>query len=534
MAQINNALQFRAGMSRMDTEKIAKMENFYAQGNGTPAQLTRKLIYYLGRKSGSFPLATKLLGGSYFDMSNISEGSLEDQDSKNMYLKSTVKESKTDEYTYPVMGEYIDGGVIAQNVTGSTIGIGCSDFEVPFETNYLHKGFLIQSPRGIQLYVNDIKQKPDGLYWYSLKIANGNNLRVCPESELVSGTVWINMFAPVAQSGSRNINIGRAVLPGANKNQLTKMRCGFTWEADTADAETTVYIIEDNKPQTVDLKSNDSSPKMKWIDQYTYNFELDCLKMIESCLWYGQYNKNQDGTVGLTDNFNGKVINIGSGLLEQIINKISYNNFSYSFLTGIIGRGLYGIKGQSKEKTLYTGTLGNRIFDAAMKKEGISKMGIAGFTGASDKFITGNNYSLMLGGYFDGYYDVDGWIIKIKVVDTFDNSIVTNSPIDPVSQLPLESARMVLVDDGDCEGESNLQLLVGKGYNPYVHGIKIGMNKVPDSIKLLSNNNSIQKSDGGVNSVTTDLEESTYMRIFKVGCQLLRGNTSFDFRYTPY
>lgn len=531
MAQTNNSLTFKAGFGKLDLSKEIKMENYYAQGNNTSAQLTRKLIYYLGKKTNSFPLATKLIGGSYFDMANIGK---DNNDETNMYLKTTMKTLEKDEFSYPVMGEYVDGGVVAQSITGSSIGIGCTEFEIPFETNYLTKGYIIQSPLGIQLYVVDITLKADNYYWYKMKIANGNQNRVCPENEVLAGTIWINMFAPIAQSGSRNINVGRALLPGSNRNQLTKMRCGLTWEADTADAMTSVYLIEDGQSKDIDLQSNNSSPKMRWIDQYTYNYELECLKMIESCLWYGKYNRNQDGTVGLTDNFTGKVISVGSGLLEQIVNKISYANFSHALLTSIIGRGLYGIKGLSKEKTLYTGTLGRRFFDAAMKREGISMMGISGFTGSSEKFITGSNYSLMLGGYFDGVYLIDGWVIKIKVVDTFDNSIISNSPLDPKTQLPIESARMILVDDGDCEGESNLQLIVGKGYNPYKDGIKSGMNDVPMSIKLMASKNELQKGGGGVKEVSTDLEESTYMRIFKVGIQLLRGNTSFDFRYNPF
>jgi hypothetical protein len=530
MTQVSNqSLLFKVVPSTIDLSKEIKMENYYAQGNNTSVQLTRKLIYLIGSKRDDFPMATKLFGGSYFDMSNISK---ENDDTHNMYLKSTTKVLEKDEFSYPVMGEHIKGGTVAQNVTGSLIGIGCSEFEVAFDTNYLTKGFVVQSPNGIQLYVVDVRVAGDNYYYYKMKLANGNTNRICPEAELLAGTVWINMFAPVAQSGSRNINVGKAILPGSNKNQLTKMRCGMTWESDTSDAMTAVYVIQDGKSREVNLQANDESTKTRWIDQYTYNYEIECLRMIESCLWYGQYNRNYDGTVGLSDNFTGKVISIGSGLLEQIGNKISYSNFSYSLFNSVIMKSLYGIKGMSKELTLYTGTLGFRLWDAAMKREGYSMFGISGFTGVADKFVSGTNSSLMLGGYFDGFYSIDGWIIKVKKVSTFD-TLVANSPLDRVSQLPLNSARMVIIDDGDCEGESNLQLLIGKNYNPYKDGIKEGMNNIPPSIQTLSKKNQLEKSSSGVKSVTTDLEESTYMRIMKCGIQLLRGNTSFDFRYKP-
>jgi hypothetical protein len=529
-------LKFKVTSAIMDTNKLISEENFYAQGQQTPAQITRKLTYMLGTSpnlKNDFPLATKLLGGGYFNTSQMQRGDDGTMDNP-FHINSNIKTIATTEFTYPIMGNFRNGAEIATTVTGATNGIAGQTFKVLFRTNALHKSFIIQSPRKIQLYVEDVR--PVGsLYEYTLKIANGNMNQYCPVGELVSGTVWINMFSAIAESGSRNIDIARMITPALYKNQITKMRVGLSWEGESATKECKFYVFNDVKSNgELELDSN-NKPKSLWIDQYTYNFEVDNLTMVESMLWYSEYNRNANGTIPLKDNITNKTIAIGAGLLSQITNKIVYNRFSHKFLADVISRGLYGIKGLSKEKTLYTGTLGYRFFDKAMKEAGIAFYGASGFGGGNvaDKFLSGTNMDLMLGGYFEGFYHVDGWIIKVKKVSIFDNSLVSNSPIDEESGLPWESARMVLIDDGVYDGENNIQLIMGEGFSPYKHAVLRGFNDVPPSIRLLQGSTNLSDKSQ-IDVVGSDEEKSSYMRMYKMGIQMMKGNTSFDLQYIPY
>ena len=524
-------LKFKVSNSIQDTTKLISEQNYYAQKQSTPAQLTRKLIYYLGKQNPlDFPLATKLMGGGYFNTSNMQK--MEDNTVDNpFHINTTMKVIDTTEFTYPVMTSFRNGSEVATTLTGSSNGIGQSEFTLVFKTNALHKSYIIQSPRKVQLYVVDMKSV-GGLFYYTVKIPTGVMAQVCPASETVAGTIWINMFPVIAESGSRNIDIARMVTPSAYKNQITKMRTGLSWEGESANKKSKIIVFKDAKNPEVDLKGGTEGGAY-WMDQYTYNYEIDNLTLVESLLWYSEYNRNANGTISLKDNFTGKPIAIGAGILSQILNKVSYNKFSHKFLSDLIGRQFYGIKGTPREKTLYTGTLGFRIFDAAMKRAGVEFLKPNGWNGVADKFVTGSSDSLMLGGYFDGFYHVDGWIIKVKKTNIFNNSLITNSPIDEESGLPCESGRMILLDDSDYEGESNIQLILGDGFTPYKHAVLRGFNDVPPSISIMGGNNMLDdKSSLGV--VGSDEEKSSYMRMYKMGVQLLRGNTSFDLQYTPY
>lgn len=531
MAIQSPALDFRISSGVADTTRLLSEQNYYAQRNVTPQQLTSKLIYYMGRANRhAFPLATRLLGGGFFDISGMDK--MESSEEAPFNVNTAIKYIEdTQEFSYPVMTNYRDGSAVGETLAGTTNGLGMQSIKVKFKTNVLIKDYIVRSPFGTQARVENIENAHP--YWiYTLRLASGNAKHVFPESELKAGTIWINMFSAVAESGSRNIDIARAITPSAYKNQITKMRTGLSWEGESALKRVNFHVFADrDKNGDIELDKATNKKMYKWLDQYMYNYELDNFKMIESALWYSEYNKASNGQVGLKDPNTGKPIAIGAGILQQVLNKVKYSNFSYNLLEKVIGKAFYGIRGTPKTKTLYTGRLGFRKFDKAMKEAGYQFLTDWGFV--ADKFVTGSDYSLMLGGYFDGFYHVDGWIIKVKKTEIFDNGgLITNSPIDEESGLPWESARMLLLDDGDYEGEPNIQLVLKRGFEPYTHAIMKGFNHLPPSVAALSDNSTLTDSKN-LGEVTSDLEKSCYMRMYQMGVQLLRGNTSVDFQFNP-
>lgn len=522
MAILTPNKEFRVMSGVYDQSKYITEDNYYNQKQYHPAWLTSKMIWMIGKQERDYPLATKLLGQPYFDISDK-----EAQAGENPFEVSTTTEVlDVEDFMYPVMVPAKRGSEVAKNgyQAGDKPGIGFSDIKLPFRTQALHKNWIIRSPKGVMLYVKDYT--PVGnVFEYTLAFAGGSDSQFVDLNEIKEGVLWINMFPAVAKSESRNNDIGRALTPSAYRNQMTTLRTGMSWAGDVADLKATKALaFVDKNPQ-----GGFDTGGAKWIDQYTYNFEVDNLEMIEAALWYQEYNRNPNGLVPLKDSLTGRSISIGSGILQQILHKVTYSDFSYQFFTDLIGRAYYGVKGSPRSKTLYTGTLGHRKFDAAMKRQGIAFL--TDWTGVADKFITGSDYNLMLGGYFDGFYHVDGWIIKVKKVNIFDNGLITNSPIDEQSGLPYESGRMIILDDSDVQGESNIKLLLKKGYQPFTHAIQRGFNNVPESIKILSGKQKLD--DGLVTEVGTDVDKSTYMRKYVMGVQMLRGNTSLDLQYVP-
>src|SRR5690606_9598343 len=173
--------------------------------------------------------------------------------------------------------------------------------------------------------------------------------------------------------------------------------------------------------------------------------------------------------------------------------------------------------------TLYTGTGGRREFHNAMMTQGATFL--TDFSGVADKFVTGSGRELMLGGFFDGFYHVDGYVIKIKYHPMFDNGrAALKSPRHPETGLPLESYRMVFIDDGDVEGIPNIQLVYEQG-RPYLHGVVTGLTPMPKSLQIMGGFN---LDAGQIPLLSSDVDKSSYHRFKSQGVQLLRGNRCFD------
>jgi hypothetical protein len=260
-----------------------------------------------------------------------------------------------------------------------------------------------------------------------------------------------------------------------------------------------------------------------WMDFAMWQFEKKWMEDCEHYYWYSRYNRLADGTVPLKDLYTGKVIPRGSGLLEQIGNKGTYSRLTYNTLSNKVGDALFGQSDSGNMTvTLMTGTGGRREIDNAMKERGATLM--TDFTGVADKFVSGTGRNLMLGGFFDGFYHVDGYTIKVKynpIFDTGRKAMV--SPLHPESGLPLESYRMVFLDDNDVDGKPNIQHVAQKG-RAFLDGVVKGLTPMPKSLSILGGNSGMEASK----FLSTDVDKSSYTRFKSAGIQILRANRCFD------
>jgi hypothetical protein len=166
---------------------------------------------------------------------------------------------------------------------------------------------------------------------------------------------------------------------------------------------------------------------------------------------------------------NGQPVVSGPGLLEQIINKDTYSTLTQSKIEDVIGDLFYGMTDATdKQVTLYTGIGGAREFDKAMRNYYAG--GATGTVGntylqtTESKFITGSGRSLGITGYFTSYDHIDGHTVNVVKVPMFDHGAVAQaSKRHPESGLPMESYRMVFVDQSSYDGENNLQMINKKG-----------------------------------------------------------------------
>lgn len=503
------ALKFQVEETLYDPKSLLDEQNFYNQKQGSPAELTKKLTYMLGKMTNSFPITSMTMGGTGFGDK----------------MKKASVAIKDTQFTYPVVGGLDKGGEIGTNINASgTPGLGGQPFKIRLTDNWIKRFYTIQSPRGVQLYVLEDGQPYGTEFEYTVQLDPAGPTDFCPLSELTTGTVWAEVSTSVPESESRSTE-SKMAMPGMFKNQMGYIRAGLSWAGNAANK---VMKFEVTTEAVGGVPGRSTSV---WMDWALYQFELRWLNDNEHYAWYSKYNRKPNGDIGLKDLMTGKVIPRGSGLLEQIRNKSTYSRLTYESLQQKIGDALYGIRDAAGMTiTLYTGKGGLREIDRVMKEKSISFM--TSFGDVAEKFISGSNYELMLGGYFNGFYHIDGYVVKVKYADIFDHGRVAQAQresgyIHPETGFPLESYRMVFIDDSDVDGSPNIQHVVEEG-REFIDGVVAGLTPMPKSLKILSANSGFQ----GSKFLSTEVDKSHYTRLSSCGYQIMRNNRCFDLQCT--
>lgn len=499
MSTRGTALKYQVQEQIFDSKSMLDEQNFYSQRQGKPSELTRKLVYILGDYTKQFPLSSMTTGAVGY----------------NSGLKGTQVELDDIQFTYPVMGRDTKVSVIASNlyVNGNKPGIGNSEFKIRFTDNWIKRFFIIQSERGTQAFINQDPIKIGNEWEYTAVLAAAADADFCPLSELTSGVRWVELFTAAPESESRTTE-SVMVAPGKYKNQMGIIRAGMSWAGNSA-----------NKVMNISVTTAKGKSTNVWMDLFMWQFEKAWLSQCEHQYWYSRYNRLANGSIPLKDVLSGKVIPLGSGLLEQITNKSTYSTLTYQGLQNKIGDALFSqTDADNMTITLMTGKGGMRAIDTAMKAQGVKFLSSFGGGDIASKFVTGTGHDLMLGGFFTGFYHIDGYTIKVKYNPLFDHGKVAQvSPKHPETGYPLESYRMVFIDDNDYDGQPNLQVVCQTG-RALLDGVMKGLTPMPKSLQIKGNFN----SDLNSALLATDVDKSSYTRLSTRGIQLLRANKCFD------
>ena len=508
MAQSTPALKYKVTESIYDSKSMLDETNFYHQRQGKPSELTKKLTYILGDYTKKYPISSMTLGGIGYD---------------GNALKKAAVELDDPQFTYPVMGRLDKAAIVSSTPygAGDKPGIGNQTFKIRFYDNQIKQYYVIQSARGIQAYVHSYEVLPSGEWEYTVTLDPAAPTDYCPLTELQQGAAWADITTAVAESESRTTE-STMVMPGSYKNQMSFLRHGFSWAGNSS-----------NKTMNIEVTNPLSGEKTTvWMDWALWQYELRWLDMNEHSHWYSKYNRLPNGEVLLKDMLTGKVIPRGSGLLEQIQNKSSYSSLTWNYLSNQIGDALFGQSDSAGMSiTLHGGAGARREFDKAIKAAGGTLLN--GYLGVADKFISGTGYNLMLGGYFDGFYQIDGYVIKFKHNPIFDIGKVALAQqagglVHPETGWPLESYRMVFIDDNDYDGQPNIQHVAQKG-RAFQHGIIAGLTGMPRSLQAMAGSFNID-NEAKATLLSTDQDKSSYTRFASKGIQILRANRCFDFQ----
>jgi hypothetical protein len=493
-----NKFRFQVQQDIFDANSMLDENNFYAARHGKPEELTMKLTWLLGDNTKSFPLAMSTMGDI------VSGGGFK--------KSGKVRELADPQFTWPVMSRLNKAVVVAKDSTETSPGLGNGIFLLTFTDNWIKRNYMIESPLGVQAYVLGDGTKVAEGYEYKLQLNAVSSRAVCPATELKAGVLWADLNTFNAESQSRGTEFKR-VAPGKYKNQISFIRLSHQWAGNSA-----------NKVMSITIDAGKGKPMSLWMDFEHYQFEKAWLEECEHMFWYSRYNRQANGEIPLKDIYTGKPIPTGAGLLEQINNYSTYTRLTYNFLQNVIANALFGQSDtEGMSITLYTGKGGMREFDRAMKEAGITQLSLAGGD-VAHKFITGNNYDLAVGGFFSTMYHIDGYVIKVKHNPIFDyGRRAVKSPLHPETGFPLESYRMVFVDDGMYEGDPNLVFVCEKGRR-FLHGVNRGLTPLPKQYEIIAGTGNIGAGD--LSLITSDIDEASYHRFASGGVQLRRGNTS--------
>lgn len=473
---------------------------YYNERGGSIKDLSTKLVYLLGSKYDNYPISTK----AYGEMLNG---------------KSTVKEVDDLRYKYPVMGRDYQATTVAVTnpvLTADALGASHGLFEVVFTSKWFKIYNIIESSRGVQARVME-EPKQEGKFWrYKLQLITNRPSVFCPATEVQAGTPWVDLYSAVSLE-RRLASDTNVVLPGSVQNQLGVFSKSISW-GDKLNLDRVMDF-------TVTLDGQESK---NWISWHMYQFEKAWLEECETKYWYSRYNRDANGEINLKELRTGEAITLGSGILEQIQNYSTYTNLTYSKLENLLSNTFFGMSDSAnKVVTLYTGTGGMREIDTALRQRYGNLFGSANVVINTDKFLEGNGHNLGLTGFFDHAYFIDGYRLNVKHCSIFDKGRnALKSPKHPISGLPLESYRMVFIDDEAQDGQPNVQLLTLKGYSPYVHHITLGGTDAPKDLMVMNNISSVQSSSAPLRE--SGYNEGSYQRYCVGGVQILRANRCFN------
>lgn len=463
--------------------------NFYNEQNGEPAQLSKMLTYLLGSNS-NYPLTTMTYG--------------------NVFSQSATKTVDNIEYWFPVMGRDYKATQVAETVTTTNLGYGRSIFKLAFKDNRLLNGYIISSPQGLHAKVVE-PPVADGKNWiYKLQLTGVSAKASVPLSEIKAGAKWVNLFHATSVERSRG-GATTSVRPAKVKNQISILRKSISWGG--------TQNVDENKVMDFTIKTATGETNL-WMEYWMYQFEKQWIQEQELLYWYGKYNRGKDGAITLMDTLNNEPIPIGAGVLDQIPNYTNYTRLTHKKLVRMLSDAYFGMSDtDGMQITLYTGRGGIREFHRAVK-EGLGEQIPMNIVLEGSKFITGEGRNLALTGFFDAFYHIDGFYVKVKHNPLFDLGVQGLASAEHPDGLPLESYRMVFIDDAPQEGRPNLTYVSHKGI-PEQHGCIRGLTDVPKSVKAL---NATSVASSQAPQISSEINEGSYHRLKSCGIQLQRAN----------
>lgn len=407
------------------------------------------------------------------------------------------------EYEYDVMTRLRKTRPVAKAPANTTnLGQGGAFFKLTFPDKWFIKDYILVSKSGVQARIMT-EPTPNGAnYDYTLRLVSPDPAAFMPADDVADGRPFAQMFAPVGTDWSRG-NASNWEAPAKIRHKLTTVRKSYSYSGNAKHE-----VVE------IGLPTKSGGTSKFWVDFEEWQYMLQWKEECEMYYWYGQQSYDENGVTRMLDE-NGQPVVIGPGLLEQIQNKETYSILTANKIKNIIRDVFYGMSdGQNKQVTLYTGIGGADEFDRAMKAE----LDASSYRQFNDgKFVSGSGRNMELTGFFTTYQHIDGHVVRVVKVPLFDHGAVAQaSAKHPRTGLPIESYRMVFVDQSNYNGQPNLSMVTRK--NREMLRWAVAGSTVPTGFQ-------------GNDLRASDIDGASVHFLKVAGIVLKRFDTSIDLRY---
>ena len=370
--------------------------------------------------------------------------------------RTTVIENST--YEWDVMIEQDKAILIKRAVyNGSEItssdltvlpGIAGSTYQIWVGEKWFGPGAIVEfDDNNFQARVIGEPYMDGNDFVYTLVCVDGKEESFTPPSLLLPGC-RVSRLASAYEEWSDEADIFNAQTPFKLHNQLNIVRATYDISGD---AYSTVMVIDMKDPAT-------GKSTKYWAVYQEWLAWRQWYDRIDRMMVYSRYNAASDNTVALKGT-NGRPVRIGAGFLEQISpsNKKSYTTLTLEILDNFMSDLSYNIKGFGERNyILLGGEMALREVDRVLRDKASSYTLMD-----HSMFITGSGQELTLGGQFVGYKSLNGNSFVVKHLPILDDTI-HNRKTHPITDKPLESYTLLIVDASRRDGEANLRKIVRK------------------------------------------------------------------------
>jgi hypothetical protein len=349
------------------------------------------------------------------------------------------------EFMWSLMGQLtkavaITGDTVPARATGD-VGRAFSSFTIPLEDKYFALGDKVKFGDKYTARVQEEPRQVGRSYIYTMQLITHDGSDAIPASLLEPGRS-VGWAGTAFEEGSKGGSSKKAT-PMWFKNQMSTSR--LSWGM-TGSARTDVMALGMGKNKS-------GNQQFLWLYEEEYQQMLQWNRISEIDRWYNRYNKSSNGTVNLPGQ-SGRQVKQGAGLLQQLegTNYREYSNLSEDYLRDF----LTDLQIQAKDAEnshfmLMTGSEGLKQFDQALKTARIA------YELVDTHFVSKHGGDLHFGNNFRSYKGLLGSTFTVAYVPMFDDATL-HTEIDPDTNLPYESGRMVFLDVADYEGEANISL----------------------------------------------------------------------------